>query len=260
MPTPFTHLEIAQRLLRDTNLSTHIRSLLSDQVGPFLLGSVAADARVGAKVPREETHFYAYGEDIVDHPWRMMMRKYPDLLHPHDNAHRVFVAGYVAHLAVDEIWSRYMVAPHFAGREWGERAFRFYMLHIILIYMDERDLTLLEDWQADQLKAAEPDNWLPFTDDDSLRAWQTLIYEQIVKDGKSRTLEIFGGRIGKEPAEMRAFLDSPSDMQAGLWDHISPDILAQTEARMYAHARDQLTIYLHETDKNGQLTTSSENA
>jgi hypothetical protein len=251
MPTPFTHLEIAQRLLRDESIPASVRDLLHAEQGAFLLGSVAPDARVGSGVAREDTHFYLYGEQITEPPWRVMMARFPSLLRPHSDAHRGFVAGYVAHLSVDEIWSRRMVGPHFAGREWGDRAFRFYMLHIILIYMDERDLSLLEGWQPAALRSARPAGWLPFAGDDDLRSWQKLIYDQIKASGESRTLEIFGGRIGRQPADMRAFLDAPEQMQRGLWDHIAPSLLAEVEREMYNHARQQLMIYFDETQFPG---------
>jgi hypothetical protein len=250
MPTPFTHLEIAQRLLRDDEVPAPVRALLDRESGAFLLGSIAADARVGAGLPRSATHFYSYAEAITEHPWHVMVRAHPALLDPRDDAQRAFVAGYVAHLSVDEWWSLHMVRPHFAEREWGHdnnRAWRFYMLHIILIYMDERDLGHLEPWQAESLNRAEPSDWLPFASDADLRDWRDLIDAQIVPGGESRTLEIFGGRINKAPEEMRAFLDSPSQMQSGLWDHIPMPLLAEVEAGMYDHARQQMLTYLQES-------------
>jgi len=247
MPTPFTHLEIAQRLLCDGEIPQATRDLLTRERGAFLLGSIAADARVGSGAPRDRTHFYAYGQDIVEHPWRVMIQKNPGLMQPKTDAHRAFIAGYVAHLSVDESWSLNMVGPHFVAREWGDQAFRFYMLHIILIYMDERDLARLEGWQAESLHTAIPQQWLNFMTDADLAHWRDLIDAQIAPDGKSQTLLIFGSRIGKTPDELRAFLDSPDEMQAGLWTHIPRPILAEIEALMYIHARTQMMHYLDES-------------
>lgn len=256
MPTPFTHLQIAQRLLGDEALDQHHRDALSSdrdgERGAFLLGSVAADARVGAGIPRDRTHFYAYGQDIVEHPWQVMLRLNPGLRQPHNAAHRAFIAGYVAHLAVDEYWSRHMVAPHFFTSEWGDRASRFLMLHVILVVMDERDLRQLQPWQPEVLKSARPQRWLPFMTDYDLGVWQKIIYEQIRPGGQSETLVIFGSRINRTPAEMRAILDSPATLQARLWDNIPPAIHAEVEVGMYAFARDQMQLYLEEAE----LTTS----
>lgn len=249
MPTPFTHLEIAQRLLKDGHIPHHQRDFLSAHVDAFLLGNIAADARVGVGMPREFTHFYQYGQHITTHPWRVMIEHYPDLLTPHSPAQRAFVAGYVAHLSVDEYWSKYMVAPHFVAKSWDSHPpqFKFYMLHIILIVMDERDLALLETWLYDSLISAKPDRWIGFISDDDLCQWQHLIAKQIHPQGKSETLDILGKRIAKSPHEMRALLDSEKQMHDNLWQYIPKSLLADVEKGMYDHARDQMIIYLHDT-------------
>ncbi|MFW5691485.1 MAG: hypothetical protein ACOCXZ_03185 [Chloroflexota bacterium] len=247
MPTPFTHLEIAQRFLRDEALPQPLRDTIARRSGAFLLGSIAADARVGSGAKREDTHFYAYGQPINGPVWEHMTDRYPHLLTPADHAHRAFMAGYVAHLSVDEYWTRNLTHPHFALRHWADQAERFYMLHILLIIMDQRDLDQLEGWQPDSLCAANPDGWLPFMTDSDLRNWQQLIYDQIRPGGDSQTLEIFGGRISKSPEEMQAIIDNPLEIQARLWDHIPRAFVAEVEAGMYAYAREQMLIYWHRT-------------
>ena len=77
MPTPFTHLRIAQDLLIDERLSPLYRELLARQVPAFQLGGIVADARVASGVGREVTHFYAYGRPISVRPWRLMLRENP---------------------------------------------------------------------------------------------------------------------------------------------------------------------------------------
>ena len=250
MPTPFTHLEIAQRLLSDTQVNPAHRDLINAQRGAFLLGNIAADARVGNGAPREATHFYRYGQDINSRVWRQMTDDHPRLMQPHSPAHQAFVAGYVAHLTVDETWSMQMVAPHFAMREWGDtddRMWRFFMLHIILIYMDQRDYAKLEAWQPQALTAASPHNWLDFISDDDLKRWQTLIYDQIKPDGEVQTLEIFARRIGKTPADFSVILDSETRMQDDLWANVSQATLHQVETQLYANARREMGVYLDES-------------
>lgn len=242
MPTPFTHLAAAQRLLADDALAPSHRDLLESQRPAFLLGSVAADARPpGGK--REDTHFYAYDKPMTEPPWRVMLRRYPTLHQAHDAAHQAFLAGCVAHLAMDEIWTVHMLGPHFALGEWGTRSFRFFMLHALLITMDERDLSSLEPWQHPALAAAQPDDWLPFILDATLADWRDFIAEQIRPGGESQTLRVFGGRINKTPDELRLLLDSPDQMHL-LWANVTPAILADIETRMYDHARDQMRLYL----------------
>lgn len=246
MPTPFTHLETAQRFLADAQLAPGFRAMLNGERSAFLLGNIAADARVDSGVSRETTHFYAYDRPIDEHPWRVMMRQYPALSEARSPAQRAFLAGYVAHLSIDEYWSLNMVRPYFVKREWNtpSREFRFLMLHIILSYMDERDLSLLYGWQHESLCAADPCGWLPFMSDATLIGWRNFIGEQIKPGGVSQTLSLFGARIGKTVDELRAILDSPDQMRNGLWANVPPDDLARVEAEMYAFAREQMGMFL----------------
>lgn len=246
MPTPFTHLMFAQRLLasHSQHIDTNHVSLLESERGAFLLGSVAADARIGAMLPREKTHFYVYGQETSENPWRVMLREYPALWTPHSAAHHAFIAGYIGHLAMDEIWSKQMMGPYFVAREWGPRSLRYLMLHIILIYMDERDLSQIDPWQAPALETAQPEAWLPFMSDADLAGWQYLIYDQIRPGGASQTLEIFGERVIKTPSELRAILDDPATMQRDLWQHIPPLVLEEVEVAMFRYACASIDEYL----------------
>lgn len=248
MPTPFTHLRIAQNLLADEKLSPSYRALLHRQKPAFQLGSIVADARVASGVGREVTHFYAYGRPISARPWRQMLREHPSLVSALDEPHLVFLAGYVAHLATDEAWALKMVRPQFWERDWlgVERRDKFLALHLILTVMDERDEPILAPWQAASLAQCEPACWLPFMSDDVLRGWRDLVTRQIKPGGESETLAIFGRRLKRDPAAIRAILDDPALMQQTLWRHVSPEALASVERQAYAFTRDQLAVYLTE--------------
>lgn len=248
MPTPFTHLEAAQHLLTDEKIPQPVLDALNGEKPAFLLGNIAADARTEAALSREHTHFYDYTAGITEHPWRVMMRQYPELDPPRTPARRAFLAGYVAHLAMDEIWTLDMLGPHFIQREWASRSVRFFMLHILLSYMDERDYQELLPWQQPTLIQAQPADWLPFMSDAILRDWRDFIGGQIPPAGISRTLEVMGGRINRPPDELRAVLDSPDTMARDLWAHITPPTLQAIESTMYSHARDQLCLYWAESE------------
>lgn len=246
MPTPFTHLKIAQDLLGDSRLAPIYRGLLFRHRPAFQLGSIAADARVASGVGREVTHFYAYDRYITERPWHRLLNEHPTLACARDQAHLAFLAGYAAHLAADEAWALKMVRPHFAGREWPavERRDQFFALHLILTAMDERDQAELEGWQAETLGSCQPGEWLPFMSVEALCAWRDLIVGQLMPDGRSRTLEIFGKRLGKAPALIRSALDDPAEMNQRLWRHIPKALLEAVERQIYVFTRDQLAWYL----------------
>lgn len=241
MPTPFTHLHYAHRWLNDPQQPPAIQRSLTALQSDFLLGSVAADARVPAIDSRAATHFYTYSDPISEHPWRVMLAQNPSLP-PHSGASRAFLAGYVFHLAMDEYWSREMLEPHFARGTWGKnRTERFYVLHLLLISMDERDRAALPAGVADCLRQSQPHDWLPFMSDLILTEWRDFIARQL--EGHSETLEIFGGRILKSPAELRAALDSQEQMDDLLYQHLTPPFLADFEQHMYDFASEQLRVF-----------------
>jgi len=243
MPTPFSHLAQAKRLL--PRLPAAAQGLIQAHLPAYYLGSVAADAKIPGQ-DRASTHFYRYDTAMPDHPWRVMLAQHPPLAQPSDVAWRVFVAAYVAHLATDAHWSRYMLGPHFARATWGKSAsWRFYVLHYLLISMDERDEALLGEADAAALRACAQVAELPFIPPAVLEEWRDFIAEQI--SGHSLTVPILAERVGVPAPQMRALLDDPAQMQAMLWDHVSPDVLADVEAGMDDHAQEQLLLYLEES-------------
>ncbi|MCY3575305.1 MAG: hypothetical protein OXG92_00515 [Chloroflexi bacterium] len=248
MPTPFSHLKQSQCLLLDARLPANMRSLLERRRSAFQLGSIIADARVTGGIGRELTHFYQLGEPITEAPWRVMFRRYPLLAQAKGDAHLAFLAGYVAHLALDEYWAVNMVRPHFWEREWDVSHWRdkLFALHLILTVMDERDQAELQTWQADSLTQCQPQDWLPFLHDDILCDWRDFVSRQIAPGGTSQTLSIFSRRLGCDEAILRAVLDDPQQLLDRLWRHIPPRLLADVEARAYAYTRQQLIHYLHE--------------
>jgi hypothetical protein len=248
MPTPFTHLVYAQHLLSDPAVPDADRALINANRGAYLLGSVVADAHALAGLKRDDSHFYSFDQPMEDHPWRVMFSRYPSLREADTDDWRAFLAGYVMHLSMDEIWSLDMTGPEFAGREWAPQRQRFLMLHILLITLDERDLTRLDASLNECLRDVRVQGWLPFLSDDVLRQWETLIYRQIMPGGESETLTVYGLRVGKTPEELRVILDSPEQMQADLWSNVTREKTAEVEAHMLDHARAQMIAYLRETE------------
>ena len=245
MPTPFTHLKAAQDLLADPALLTDAHNFLQRECSAFLLGNIAADARISSGLKRDDTHFYRYDQPMHNHPWRVMLEGYPTLKQPHSDTHRAFLAGYVAHLSMDEIWTLHMLRPRFVEPRWADDKFRFFMLHILLVYADERDYAQLEAWQSAALGDAQAEDWLPFMPDADLHHWRDFIQQQLV--GESETLQVFGQRTGKSEAEFRAILDSRQRLQDNLWDNVPRAALEQVDKRMYTFAREQMLVYLDET-------------
>lgn len=248
MPTPFTHLAVTARLLDASSpLPGDVRAALLAERGAFLLGNIAADARISSGLNREATHFYAYDRPMADHPWRVMLASFPSLWQPVTPAQRAFVAGYVAHLTLDEIWSLRIVRPYFGQGMWAAPPERFFLLNALLVRMDMRDYRLLEPWQRPALLAAEPGEWLPFMTGADLRGWRDFVGMQLPGEGVSLTLQVIGERVGLTPNALGSFIESAEQM-APLWANVPSDVLARAEQAMETQARLDLLAYWAETE------------
>lgn len=247
MPTPFTHLVAAQRLLDDPVLSSFQRDYLTSSFGAFLLGNISPDAHHLSPIPlsREATHFFAYRPQVEPPAIQAFFTAHPELRKEKLKAdHAAFVAGYIAHLAVDQTWCEDILFPCFYGGEWGTRESRFFMLHVILSVMDNRDYLKLPPHHYTDLVAVKPDNWLSFMPKEALTGWQHIITEQIKPQGESQTLQILGKRVRQGYEELRAVVESPERLQAELWVYVPPEKLAETEALMYARMVEAVLHYL----------------
>ncbi len=243
MPTPFSHLVVAQQLLHDEQIPPILMRLLEQHSAAFLLGNIAPDARVPG-AGRDATHFYRFNEVIKERLWRRMLAAYPQLSQPQNGQHFAFLLGYVTHLAVDEWWSVEVVHPYFA-RSWPGKTIRdqFIGLHLALIYLDEHDLPQIETNTGHSLLSVEPDGWLPFMPDSVLSSWRDFVGRQLLPNGESRTMEIYGARIGLKPQEIRHILDDEVTLQALLWDYVPKHIITTAPDGFYPFARDQLITF-----------------
>ncbi|MFZ4815646.1 MAG: zinc dependent phospholipase C family protein [Phototrophicaceae bacterium] len=245
MPTPFSHLVMLERLRQDETLPHPIQRLLTSYAPAYTLGSIAPDARVPAPDSRYATHFYTYSKPMEEAPWRAMLKAHPQLIAPTDDEQRAFVAGYAAHLAMDEIWSREMLGPQFALADWGkDLQYRFFILQDLLVFMDERDEKQISPAMLGHLQQAQAGAWLPFMTRDILADWQQSIVLQLLPGGRSLTLEVLGERAQIAPAELRRRQDDPQWMQQELWANVPVQALATVEQHMAEHARASLIAYL----------------
>jgi hypothetical protein len=250
MPTPFMHMALARRLLADPALPTSAREFLSAHWGAFLLGSIAPDARVTGGVDRVSTHFFDYTPIIDPPPAKAMISQHPDLMRSviNNDAQTAFVAGYLGHLSMDEVWSTALLMPHFLhGGDWADKRTKFLVLHLLLADLDQRDIQFLPADYYDSLMQPAPHRWLPFMPDENLRIWRDTIAAQIAPNGYSRTNEILGQRVGLPESEITALLADQAEMDRLTWANVPRDMLAQVEEMMYAAVYATVIAYLDET-------------
>jgi hypothetical protein len=243
------HLALGQELLQGDDLPEDVhRQLLANQ-GPFLLGNTAADVQTVSGQERQETHFYQVPR-IQNQPpaYQVLLETYPGLgdgrqLRP---AHAAFMAGYIVHLQVDEIWLDSIVVRYFRPDwdTWRQRA----LLHNALrTWMDSQDLKHLDDTLAQRLRDTRPDGWLPFVENDELAEWRDSLAAQLAPDQPIRTAEVFASRMGVPTEDLEAITQSPQQMMQRVFRHVPPTALAGFRMASYEAGTTLISKYLQGT-------------
>ena len=230
MPTPVMHLALAEELLCKGDLAPAVHRLLTQQRGPFLLGNTAPDVQTVSGQTRDETHFYSIPRTTDRPAHETLFAAHPKvawarLLPP---AQAAFVAGYIAHLALDELWLDDIFLRYFGGQQdWGTWPERSFLHNVLRTWMDRRDLQQLNGTVAMALRKAEPRGWLPFVEDVHLEAWRDWLAKQLGPGRNLQTAEVFAQRMGVPVAEVEAVLRSPQQMDARVFGRTS---LAELES------------------------------
>ena len=245
MPTPFTHLALAAVILDGDDLPPVTARLLRAQRGAFLLGNVAPDVQTLSGQDRFETHFYTLpptsntpAQDVLfaAHP---SLAKVAELPLPH----AAFIAGYVAHLALDELWLRQVFVPFYreSALPWTERVFQHNLLRA---WVDRQDRARLNGYVAAALQETRPEEWLPFVSDEALVKWRDWIVEQLRPGQHVQTTDVFSQRMGIPAAEMEAVLASPAQMADRVFSRIPPGTLRAFRETGWAVSAEAVTRYL----------------
>jgi hypothetical protein len=228
MPTPVMHLTLAEEILRGRDLKPAARRLLVRQRGPFLLGNTAPDVQTVSGQARDETHFYSIPRTTDRPAYETLFAAHPELARARrlPPARAAFVAGYIAHLVLDELWLDDIFLRYFGGQQdWGTWPERAFLHNVLRTWMDRRDLQRLNGTVAMALRTAQPRGWLPFVEDDHLKAWRDWLVEQLGPGRSVQTAEIFARRMGVPVAEVEAVLRSPQQMEARVFGRTSPAVL-----------------------------------
>ena len=252
MPTPVMHLALALEILRRGDLSPAVRRLLNRQRGPFLLGHTAPDVQTISGQGREETHFYTIPRATAARPaHEALFAACPQLAHagalPAEQA--AFVAGYIAHLLLDELWLDDVFLPYFMRPEWGPLRERLFLHNVLRTWLDAGDQRHIEGSAAEEMGTATPQGWLPFVTDAHLRAWRDWLVEQLGPAHSVETAQIFARRMGIPAAEMEAVLNSPRQMEERVFSRVPRGALQSFHQAGYERSVALIDQYLHNTEE-----------
>lgn len=220
MPTPFYHLALAHAALAHPDLSEAARAHLTAHLGPFLLGNTAPDVQTVSGQPREATHFFDLPTAAPIPAWEPLFAAYPHLADAAalDPAHAAFLAGYLAHLLLDQLWIIHILVPYFYNDPtWPSRDDRRLWHNVLRAYLDAQCLPTLIGPTGAHLASATPHHWLPFTADEHLTTWRDFIANQLQPGQPSQTVAVLAERIGADPARFAAALADQAALQANLF-------------------------------------------
>lgn len=112
MPLLYLHLSIA----RDAAELMH-HPVVDLNMGGYLVGTISPDVHHISGVSRSETHFFDLGKKECESGTRLLFEAHPDLARGSslDDATRSFIAGYLSHLIVDEVWIKDIYRPFFGN-------------------------------------------------------------------------------------------------------------------------------------------------
>lgn len=245
MPTPVIHLALAEEILRREALPPAIRRLLTQQRGPFLLGNTAPDVQTISGQRRAETHFYTIPPTSAVPAHEALFTAYPRLARaePLPPAQAAFIAGYIAHLLLDELWLESVFQRYFL-QDWGTLRERLYLHNVLRTWLDRQDQQRLNDSVATALRETEPRGWLPFVSDEYLTAWRDWLAEQLGPGRNVQTAEVFAQRMSVSATEVEAVLRSPQQMEERIFRHIPRSALRSFHDTGYARSVALISGYI----------------
>lgn len=243
MPTPFYHLSLAL----DLRLDPAFPPLLREEWSSFCFGNVAPDAQTITGQTRESTHFFNVPMTDPTPAWHVMFAHYPNLSDPNilTPAHAAFIAGYLCHLALDQLWIVHIFDPIFGETaNWANFRERLFLHNVLRIHLDQLDVPKLLNEMGLTLKDAQPQAWLPFLADQALCQWRDFVADQLVEGALSQTVEVFAARMRLPRSDFESLLQSPTDMDARIFSRLSQAALAEYRARGLARCLEVATAYL----------------
>lgn len=240
------HLALAKETLHGDALPLAIRRLLIQQRGPFLLGHTAADVQTVSGQARRETHFYSIPRTNERPAYEVLFAAHPRLARAErlPPAQAAFVAGYIAHLLLDELWLERIFQQYFVEQTWGTRRERLFLHNVLRTWMDRQDQQRLSGTTVTTLREVKPQGWLRFVGDEHLRSWRDWLVEQLGPGHSVQTAEVFAQRMGISVAEVEAVLMSPRQMETRIFRHVPRGALQSFHDTGYTQSVGLITRYL----------------
>jgi hypothetical protein len=248
MPTASAHLAAALELLDDPALSASQQLASGEPHGAFMLGNFSPDVRVINGLAREITHFYDIPLSPGTSASHALLNTHPelakgDVLSANQAA---FVAGYMAHLIMDEAWLEFVVMPYIFidDAAWDTNHPNYRLYSLLMTYLAEQGDRQVPSDMADTLRAVEPNNWLPFASDEHLVEWRERVIQYALTDGGWRTAKMFAHQMGSNADELYAVVTSQEAMDREVFSVMPREKLETFQRSTHKRSIKALNAYL----------------
>ncbi len=245
MPTPFQHLTYAWAMLQDAALPELVRA----HPGAFALGHTAGDVQSVSGQPRHETHFYVFPPTGHPRAVEVMLERYPKLRNSTrlEPEHAAFIAGYLAHLAWDEVWAWEVYIPcYLESGLWDSRLERAIHHNALRVRLDRMALGQLRAWEnlVNLLARTTPRHWLPFVEDAMLVRWRDWLVQQLRAPDAVATARVFAERMGVPLTTLEAAIAAQDERRDTHITRCVEPALAHYDQRAFADGMHAVIRYL----------------
>jgi hypothetical protein len=247
VPTPFSHLALAEAVLSGALLHPRYGELLTQERPAFLLGNTAPDFVTLSGLPRAASHFFDIPMDPRAPAHLRLLSEHPALADPRRlaPAQAAFLAGYLAHLWLDQAWIAEIFMPLFGPDVPRSTLMERLVDHNLLrAHLDVYDQLRLTPEVGAALRRARPQAWLPFARDEDLRQWRDHLANQLEPGARPNTIEVFAHRLGLSAEAFSARLNSPAEMDRAVFSQIPPRRLRAFFRMGQARTVDMVQGYL----------------
>lgn len=234
MPHLAFHMSVAREL---ANL---VRNPVIDaDRGAFYLGSTGPDMRILSRADRMSSHYFDLDCLEQQNATESFFQAHGDLRDPArlDDATAAFVAGYLTHLVIDEIWITDIYRPYFGPDSTLRGDARANVLDRVLQYeMDLQrrlDRLAMEDIRQ-QLVATDLAVHVGFLDEAILARWRDVVVDMV-----SRPPD--WGRFGKTASRFLAVAGVSTDEEVDEFMKTLPSLLEETKAHV---GDEQMKMFL----------------
>ena len=218
------------RALRIANRLDH-PAIEADR-GAFYLGATAPDIRVITRRDRRVTHFFDLEHFDHQDSVEQMLAEHPELASPAalDARTRAFMAGYITHLVLDEVYIETLYREYFGARSgMADDPFANVLDRALQFEMNRRELADGASFTSitSALHACETSNAVQFIEDDYLAEWREVILDFAAQgptwDRFPRMMNVHLKRAGFNDAEIEEFAANGPSLSTRSLEYVSEE-------------------------------------